>query len=164
MAFDQVTCCNDLLPDHFLGSLISLSQFPVPQYTRYLHASSRFIAWKVATSIFNSGAGSCSQRFQSLSITNKYVFFTLICIPHQAINSCTTFSSFCIPSGVSAKIEISFINPILLSFYPSSSRFFPRLKPVSPPETQATNKHFQNHQKWYRFNVNYQNRSTCIFW
>ena len=34
--------------------------------------------------IVNSGAGSYSLRFLSLSITNKYVFFTLICIPHQA--------------------------------------------------------------------------------
>jgi len=37
------------------------------------------------------------------------------------------------------------------------------LEPVSP-ETQATNKHFQNYQKWSRFNGNYQNRRTSIFW
>jgi len=37
------------------------------------------------------------------------------------------------------------------------------LKPVSP-ETQATNGHFQNYQKWSRSNGNYQNRRTYIFW
>ena len=49
-------------------------------------------------------------------ISNKYVFFTLICILHQAVNSCTTFSSFCMPSGVSAKIEISSMIPTLLNW------------------------------------------------
>ena len=37
------------------------------------------------------------------------------------------------------------------------------LKPVSP-KTQATNGHFQNYQKWSRFNGNYQNRRTSMFW
>jgi len=37
------------------------------------------------------------------------------------------------------------------------------LKLVSP-ETQATNGHFQNYQKWFMFNENYQNRRTSIFW
>jgi len=32
MAFDQVTCCNDLLPDHFLGcSHIAVSRAPKSQ-------------------------------------------------------------------------------------------------------------------------------------
>jgi len=77
-----------------------ISPFPVPQYPRYLHASSRFIAWRVSPLIVNSVAGSCSLRFLSLSITTKYVFFTLICIPHRAVNSWTTFSSFCMPLRV----------------------------------------------------------------
>jgi len=89
-----------------------ISPFPLPQYPRYLHASSRFIAWRLSQLIVNNGAGSCSLRFLSLSITNKYVFFTLICIPHKTVNSCKTFSSFCMPSGVSAKIEISSMNPM----------------------------------------------------
>jgi len=38
-----------------------------------------------------------------------------------------------------------------------------RLEPVSP-ETQATNAHFQNYQEWSRFNGNYKNRKTSIFW
>jgi hypothetical protein len=29
----------------------------------------------------------------------------LICIPHQAVNSCTTFRSFCMPSGVRQKLR-----------------------------------------------------------
>ena len=37
------------------------------------------------------------------------------------------------------------------------------LEPFSP-ETQATNGHFQNYQKWSMFNENYQNRRTSIFW
>ena len=37
------------------------------------------------------------------------------------------------------------------------------LKPVSP-ETQAMNGHIQNYQEWSRFNRNYQNRRTSIFW
>ena len=37
------------------------------------------------------------------------------------------------------------------------------LEPVSP-ETQATNGHFGNYQKWSRFKVNYQNRRTSMFW
>ena len=45
-------------------SLVALiSPFPVPQYPRYLHASLRFIAWRVSPLIVNSGAGSCSLRF-----------------------------------------------------------------------------------------------------
>ena len=97
-------------------SLVALiSQFPVPQYPRCLHASLRFIACRVSLLIVNSGAGSCFLRFLSLSIVNKYIFFTLICIPHQAVNSCTTFSSFCMPSGVSAKIDISSMKPMLLN-------------------------------------------------
>jgi len=97
-------------------SLVALIlPFHVPQYIRYLHTSSIFIVRRVSPSIVNNGAGSCSLRFSSLSITNKYVFFTLVCIPYQAVNSCTMFSSFCIPSGVSAKIEISSMNPMLLN-------------------------------------------------
>jgi len=62
---------------------------PVPHYPRYLHVSSRFIAWRVSPLIVNdSGAGSCSVRFLSSSISNKYLLFTWICIPHQAIYIC----------------------------------------------------------------------------
>ena len=105
-------------------SLVALiSPFSVPQYPRYLHVSSRFIAWRVSPLIVNSGAGFCSLRFLSLSLNSKYVFFTLICIQHQAVNSCTKFSSFYMPSGVSAKIEISSMNPMLLTWKPSSSRW-----------------------------------------
>ena len=89
-----------------------ISSFPVLQHPTHLHASSRSIALKVSPLIVNSGAGSCSLHFLSLSITNKYVFFTLICIPHQAENSCTTFS---MPTGVSAKIEISSMDSMLLN-------------------------------------------------
>jgi len=95
---------------------VLISPFPVPQYHRYLHASSRFITSTVSSLIVNSCASSCSLHFLSLSITNKYVSFTLIRIPHQAVYSCTTFSSFCMPSGVSAKIEISSMNPKLLNW------------------------------------------------
>jgi len=97
-----------------LVALISL--FPVPQYSRYLHASSRFIAWRVCPLIVNSGDGSCSLRLVSLSITNKYVFFTFIYIPQQAMDSCTTFNSFCMPSDVWAEIEMLLINPMLLNW------------------------------------------------
>ena len=100
-----------------------ISPFPVPQYPRYLHASSRFMAWRVASLIVYSGAGSSSLRFLSFSITNKYIFFTLIYNSRQAVNPCTTFKSFCMPSGVSAKIEISSRNPTLLNWYPFSSRW-----------------------------------------
>ena len=72
-------------------SLIAfISPFHVHQYPRYLHVSSRFIAWRVSSLIFNSGADYCSLRLLSLSFTNKHLFFTLICIPQQAVHSCTT--------------------------------------------------------------------------
>jgi len=90
--------------------------------TSHLHVTITYISL-VSPVIVNSDAGSCSLRFLSTSITNIYVFFTLICIPHQAVNSCTTFSSFCMPSGVSAKIEISSMNPMLLNWWPFSSRW-----------------------------------------
>ena len=96
--------------------LLSYRPFPVPQYSRFLHAWLKFIAWRVSLLIANSVVGSCSLRFLSLSITKKYVYFTLIYIAHQAVNSCTMFSSFCMPSGVSAKIEILSMNPILLNW------------------------------------------------
>ena len=79
-------------------SLVALlSPFPVPQYPRYLHASSRFIAWRVSPLIVNSGAASCSLRFLSLSTTNKYVFFTLIWIPQcdAACRTCLVWFSGC---------------------------------------------------------------------
>ena len=66
--------------------LLSYRSFPC-HYPRYLHASSRFIFWRVSLLIVNSGASSCSLRFLSWSMTNKYVFFTLVGIPHQALNS-----------------------------------------------------------------------------
>jgi len=47
-----------------------------------------------------------SLRFLSLSIASKN-FWTLISILQHVVNSCTTSSSVCIPSGVSAKIEMS---------------------------------------------------------
>jgi len=102
-------------------SLVALiSPFPAPQYPRYLHASSRFVAGRVSPlivnkALFNSGAGSCSLLFLSLSNTNKCVFFTSICIPHQAVHSCTKISCFCMPSSVSAKIQISAMNPMLVN-------------------------------------------------
>jgi len=75
-----------------ITSLITLtSPFPVPQIFRYLHASSKFITWRVSPLITtgNNGAGSC------VYITNKHVFFTLIYIPHHtAVNSCTFFFGF----------------------------------------------------------------------
>jgi len=39
------------------------------------------------------------------------------------VNSCTSFSSFCMPSGASAKIEKSSMNPMLLNWQPFSSRW-----------------------------------------
>jgi len=48
----------------FLVALIS--PLPVPQYPRYLHASSRIIASRVSPLIVKNGAGSCSLRFLSL--------------------------------------------------------------------------------------------------
>jgi len=61
------------------ASLVALMlPFPVPQYPRYLHASSRYVARSVSPLIVNSSAGSCSLLFLSLSITNKYVFYTLM--------------------------------------------------------------------------------------
>jgi len=50
------------------------------------------------------------------SITCKKVFFvTLISIPHHVVNSCTMSSKVCIPSGVSAKFQMSSIKPMLLN-------------------------------------------------
>jgi len=58
-------------------SLVALiSPFLVHRYHRYLHVSSRFIAWRDSPLILNSGAGSCPLRFLSVFMTNKYVFFT----------------------------------------------------------------------------------------
>jgi len=61
----------------------------------------------------------CWSAFPSLSIVVNYeqeIFFTLISMPHHVVNSCTTSSKVCIPSGVSAKIEILSMNPMLLNW------------------------------------------------
>ena len=63
-----------------------------------------------------SGAGMLSICFRSLSITSKQVFLTLISVLHHVVNSCTTSSKVCIPSGpsgFSAKIEMSSMKPML---------------------------------------------------
>jgi len=39
----------------------------------------------------------------------------LISMPHHVVNSCTTFSKVCIPSGVSAKIEMSSISEVKIA-------------------------------------------------
>jgi len=38
-------------------------------------------------------------------------------MPHHVVNYCTTSSKVCIPSGVSAKIEMSSMQPIIFTFY-----------------------------------------------
>jgi len=99
-----------------------ISPFPVPQYLRYLHVPSKFIAWRFSELMVNSGAGSCSLRFLSndyLSPTNilSLHWFAF----HTAVNSWTNFSSFCLssfcmPPDVSAKIETSSMNHMLLNW------------------------------------------------
>jgi len=42
--------------------------------------------------------------------------FTLISMPHHAVKSCTESSKVCIPSGVSAKIKMSSMKPMLLNW------------------------------------------------
>ena len=61
--------------------------FLVPQCPTYLHAPTKSSAWWLSLLIINSSAGSYSPRFVSLFITNKYAFYTLICIPHHAVRN-----------------------------------------------------------------------------
>jgi len=55
-----------------------ISPFLVPQYRRYLHASSKFIAWSFSPLIVNSSTGSYSLCCSSFPVTNKYFVFTFI--------------------------------------------------------------------------------------
>jgi len=94
-----------------------MSPFPVPQWPRYRHASLMSSVLRRSTFILRSGAGMLSLRFRSLSITRKKLLLTLISMPHHVVNYCTTSSKVCIPSGVSAKIEMLSMQPIIFAFY-----------------------------------------------
>ena len=77
-----------------------MSPFPLPRLPRYRQASLISSILRRSTFILRSCAGMLSLRFWSLSITSQKVLLTLISVPHHVVNSCTTSSKVCIPSGV----------------------------------------------------------------
>jgi len=109
LAFDQVACCKDWLSDHFLGcSHVAVFLAPISQISVRVIETYRL---KVSSVDYQQ------RRWLLISTPLIIIYYQHICFHYvdlhstQAVNSCTTFSSFCIPSCVSAKIEVSWMKP-----------------------------------------------------